>query len=208
MKPLRSTSFRTKQAYTTHSEVYLQEWHRRQYRVPPHLEKWMAHLQIHSQVLDLGCGPGQDSRHLRRQGFRVVGLDLTYAFLQAARKRSPKLPMVQADMTNLPFQSTTFDAIWAAASCIHLPKSNLKQVLGQLHRLTRPKGILGATMMHGKGSGFLTEEWIPGRYLCKWLKPDLRQLIQQAGWEVLSLQIVYSRERKGRWLNVIAKRQT
>ncbi len=206
--PFSPSTYRTIQAYQNGLDTYLNTWHRRTYRTPPHLEKWGAHLPTHSHVLDLGCGPGQDSRYLRRHGFQVVGLDLMIPFLRAARIKSPKLPLVQADMKYLPFQPRTFEGIWAAASFIHLPKSTLKQVLRQVHGLTRPGGILGATLVHGKGSGFLQSEWIPDRFLCRWLKPELQNVIQQAGWEILSLQTVSHQERKGRWLNIIAKRGT
>lgn len=208
MSPFPHTTQRTIQAYCTGANAYLKAWHRRTYRIPPHLEVWEDYLPIHSHVLDLGCGPGQDSRHLRRQGFHVVGLDLTYPFLQAARRWSPKLALVHADMTHLPFASNMFDGIWAAASCMHISKTQFKTLLRHLHILTRPGGIFGATLVHGKGSGFPPDEWIPGRYLCKWLKPELQKIMQQAGWEILYLRTVSHQERKGRWLNVIAKRGT
>lgn len=103
MGALRSTTKQTIQAYASWAEVYLKEWHRCTYRIPLHLQIWIEHLPPRSLVLDLGCGPGQDSRHLRRRGFYVVGLDLTHPFLQVARRRSPKLPLVQADIEHLPF---------------------------------------------------------------------------------------------------------
>jgi len=109
-------------------------------------------------------------------------------------------------MKHLPFFHNSFNGIWAAASFIHFPKSSIKKVLRQVLALTRPRGILAATFLHGKGSGYLPRQWIPGRYMCQWLKPDLKDAIQQAGWHILSLQTVCNRERKGRWLNVLAQR--
>jgi len=203
----RSTTKQTIQAYTSWSEVYLKEWHRRTYRIPLHLKIWIENLPPRSLVLDLGCGPGQDSRHLRRRGFHVVGLDLTQPFLQRARRRSPKLPLVQADIEHLPFSPETFDGIWAAASLIHLPKTTLKKVLRQVRALLRPSGLFAATFLHGKGAGLLPGQWIPGRYMCKWLKPELQEVFQQGGWDIISLQTVSNRERKGRWLNVMVRRE-
>jgi len=208
MGAIRSTTKQTIQAYASWAEVYLKEWHRRTYRIPLHLQIWIEHLPPRSLVLDLGCGPGQDSRYLRRRGFHVVGLDLTQPFLQVARRRSPKLPLVQADIEHLPFSPKAFAGIWAAASCIHFPKSTLKKVLRQVRALTRPNGLFAATFIHGKGAGLLPGQWIPGRYMCQCLKPELQEVFQQAGWHILSLQTVSNRERKGRWLNVIAKRET
>lgn len=206
--PFPPSTKRTILAYQNGCDTYLKAWHQPIYRMPPHLEFLVTRLRRRALVLDLGCGPGQDSRHLRRLRFKVVGLDLTKPFLLAARKKSPTLPLVQADILKLPLQPNTFEGIWAAASLIHLPKSKLTPVLRQLHTLSRPGGILGATLIHGKGSGFLPDEWIPDRYVSKWVKPDLQKVLQQTGWEILSLQTVSHRERKGRWLNVIARRGT
>jgi len=205
MGTLRLNTEQTIQAYTSGSEVYLKEWHGRTYRIPLHLQIWIKHLPPRSPVLDMGCGPGQDSRYLRRRGFQVVGLDRTGPFLQVARRRSPRLPLVQADIEHLPFSPNTFAGIWAAASLIHLPQSALKKVLRQIRIRTRPGGVFAATCLHGKGEGFLPDQWIPGRYVRQWLKPELEDIIQQTGWDIISLQTVTNRERKGRWLNLIAK---
>lgn len=206
MKNLRSTTKRTIVAYTSSSDEYLQQWNRRVYRIPPHLRTFTNYVPPRSPVLDMGCGPGQDCRYLRRQGFYVVGLDMTVSFLQVAKRRSPRLPLVQADMEHLPFALKTFTGIWAAASLIHLQPSILKKVLRQIRIRTRSDGVLAATFIYGKGAGFLPDQWIPGRYVRKWLKAELREIIQQAGWCIVSLKTVSNRERKGRWLNVIARR--
>jgi SAM-dependent methyltransferase len=206
MPPLRSTTKQTIQAYLSYSEDYLAEWHRRTYRIPPHLNAWIHQLPPRPQLLDLGCGPGQDSRFLRRQKFKVVGLDMTWAFLQVARKRSFRMPLVQADIERLPFYPRTFDGIWAAASLIHFPKTHSLRIFQQLHDLSKPGGLLGATLLHGKRSGVFSNQWIRGRFLSRWHKQELKRMIEKAGWEVVFLQTVVNQERKGRWLNLLARR--
>jgi SAM-dependent methyltransferase len=208
MANLRSITKRTILAYTAGSEEYLKQWNRRAYRVPPLLSIFMQQVSPRSLVLDMGCGPGQDSRYLRQQGMQVVGLDLMQPFLRVAKRRSPRLPLVQATMEHLPFLPNSVSGIWAAASLIHLPPTTLQQVLREARLRTRSGGVLGATFLHGKGAGFLPDQWIPGRYVCKWRKPELGEIIQRAGWKIISLQTVTNRERKGRWLNVIARRET
>jgi hypothetical protein len=111
-----------------------------------------------------------------------------------------------ADLESLPFQSDVFDAVWAAASLIHLPKKRLHHVLVALRYLTKTEGKFGATFAHGKGEGFLTQGWIPGRYFSYWNKKELAQMLDEAGWKILSLKTVCNRERKGRWLNLMAER--
>jgi hypothetical protein len=66
-------------------------------------------------------------------------------------------------------------------------------------------GLLAATVAHGRHAGFLRTGWIPGRYFARWQKAELERAVRRAGWEVLKLAVVSHRERKGRWLNVIAR---
>ncbi len=197
---------RTVQAYEAYREAYTQEWDKRRYRLPPLLQTWMEGLNPRSLLLDLGCGVGQDSRYLRRNKYRVIAVDGTWSFLQIAHKRSTRLPLVQADLHDLPFTEQTFDGMWAAASLIHCRKARLQSVLRRLRLLLRPGGLLGATLRHGSQSGYLKNQWIPGRYISQWRKPELQRVIQQAGWTSVRLETVTNQERKGRWLNVIARR--
>jgi hypothetical protein len=48
---------------------------------------------------------------------------------------------------------------------------------------------------------------MPGRYFARWKKDELAQALRGAGWQVLSLRVVSNQERKGRWINVIARRR-
>ena len=159
-----------------------------------------------ARLLDLGCGAGQDTRALKRAGFRVVGLDVSHPLLDHARRRSPRLSLVQADIRHLPYVPGIFDGIWAAASLIHLPKSSVQASLRGLARLTMPGGILAATFVHGRRSGALQSGWIPDRFISRWHKQELAQALARAGWSIVALNTVSAQERKGRWLNLIARR--
>lgn len=109
-------------------------------------------------------------------------------------------------MRSLPFRSGVFDGIWAAASLIHLPKSVVRTTLRDLHGLVLPGGVLAATFVQGRRSGFLRAGWIPGRFFSRWRKAELEGAVRQAGWAIISLKTVANRERKGRWLNLLARR--
>ena len=170
---------RTRQAYEIHREKYIHEWDRREYRIPLLLKNWREGLNPGSRLLDLGCGVGQDSRYLRGLRHRVVGVDLTWSFLRLAQKRSRRAMLVQADFHHLPFQDLLFDGVWAAASLIHCPRSRLGVVLRRIKHLLKPGGLLGATFRHGATSGYLPRQWIPGRYISRWKKPEIQKLFLQ-----------------------------
>jgi SAM-dependent methyltransferase len=192
--------------YEKEAEIFLKQWGRKKYRCPPLLKEWVALLPKRAVVLDLGCGAGQDARYLTKIGHRVVGLDRTMPLLRFARRRSPSVPFVLADMRVLPLQASALDGIWAAASLIHLPKNTVPSVLAVLHQLVRPEGSLAGTFTFGRNSRVKTGGWMPGRYFARWKKDELARALFRAGWQVLSIRVVSNRERKGRWINVIARR--
>jgi hypothetical protein len=109
-------------------------------------------------------------------------------------------------MRALPFRPGAFDAIWAAASLIHLPKPAVRRLLRALCTMVPRGGLLAATVAHGRHAGFLRTGWIPGRYFARWHRVELTRAVCLAGWEVLTLRAVVNRERKGRWLVLIARR--
>ena len=71
------------------------------------------------RALDIGCGAARNAVPLARLGWRVVGTDLSWPMLTAARGRAPEevpnhsLHVVQAPMTALPVRAGAFDLIVA-----------------------------------------------------------------------------------------------
>lgn len=202
----RKAAIRTAGAYAAQAKTFVRHWGRRSDRQPRLLRDSLRICRRDAVVLDLGSGAGQDIRSLRRKRYRVVGLDLTWPLLAYARRRSRRVRLVQGDMRSLPFRNGVFDGVWAAASLIHLPKPAVRTTLRDLHGLVPPGGVLAATFVQGRNSGFLPTGWIPGRFFSRWRKAELEGAVRQAGWAIISLKTVANRERKGRWLNLLARR--
>ena len=166
--------------YERSAKECLARWSQRRHRRPPLLVEWLQRLPADARLLDLGCGGGQDAGDLGQRGYRVVGLDRTSALLSAGRRRYRALPLVRADIRDLPFQAMSFDGLWAAASLMHLPKPDARRILTDLCRLVRPGGLFAATVTHGVKSRLVTDGWLPGRYfagertnsLARFVEPD------------------------------------
>ncbi len=195
-----------REIYDREAGRFLTRWDRPRYRRPLLLSEWLTVLPKRAVLLDLGCGGGQDSRYLTAMGHRVVGLDRTMPLLQFAEKRAPSVPLILADMRVLPVCVGSLDGIWAAASLLHLPKAAAMNVLVKLRRCLRPGGVLAATVTCGTRSQVLTRRLMPGRYFARWRKSELAGSLRRAGWTIMVLRVVSNRERKGRWINVIAGR--
>jgi len=93
-------------------------------------------------VLDAGCGTGRVARELARRGVDVVGVDLDPDMLATARRRSPELQWVQADLAGLDL-GRTFDVVVAAGNVmILLTPGTEPLVLANLARHLPPGGLL------------------------------------------------------------------
>jgi SAM-dependent methyltransferase len=78
---------------------------------------------------------------LARRGARVTALDLSFGYLDEARRRAgangTAVSFVQADGERLPFADDSFDRIWGSAILHHL---DLKKAVSELRRILRKGG--------------------------------------------------------------------
>jgi hypothetical protein len=64
--------------------------------------------------------------------------------LAFARRRSPIVPLILADMRRLPLHRESVEGIWAEASVIRLPKEAVRLVIVDLLEVIQPSGVLAA----------------------------------------------------------------
>jgi ubiquinone/menaquinone biosynthesis C-methylase UbiE len=94
-------------------------------------------------VLDVACGTGIVARTVadwqRGQG-RVVGLDLSEAMLQVARRVRPEIEWRHGDAARLPFPDRTFDVALCQMAFMFFPDRT--QVLSEMARVVTPGGTV------------------------------------------------------------------
>jgi demethylmenaquinone methyltransferase/2-methoxy-6-polyprenyl-1,4-benzoquinol methylase len=94
-------------------------------------------LPVGSLVLDLACGTGDLSRLAARQGYRVIGADLSAGMLAANHASSP---LVEADCSRLPFPDGAFDGLVCGYALRNF--TDLEVALAEMARVLRPGGRL------------------------------------------------------------------
>jgi SAM-dependent methyltransferase len=96
------------------------------------------------QVVELGCGHGDLSVYLAKQGARVTGLDIGANLVEAARKLAEingvQAEFDRADIKTLPFPSGSVDLVVGLAVLHHLSERDLASALAETHRVLRPGG--------------------------------------------------------------------
>jgi 2-polyprenyl-6-hydroxyphenyl methylase/3-demethylubiquinone-9 3-methyltransferase len=101
---------------------------------------WIASkLPSSSKVLDMGCGAGFLTHELASAGHEVTGVDLSEESLNVARKLDKKGSYLRADVTAIPLESESFDAVCAMDLLEHV--ENPKAVVQEASRLLKPGGL-------------------------------------------------------------------
>lgn len=109
----------------------------KQWEYPWALEN--AALRLNSRVLDVGCGASILPVYLDRLGHRVVACDIDLDWDLVGQT---PIPYVKADLTNLPFESAQFEAVFCISVIEHLPRDQMNAALSELQRVLRPGGRL------------------------------------------------------------------
>ena len=143
-----------------------------------HLLHMIERLPAGAEVLDLGCGPGQDSAQLASAGLRVTAMDASPEMLRQAAKHDG-VRTRQAAFSDLD-DVEAFDAVWASFSLLHAPKSDFPGHLAAIRRALRPGGVLVLSLKKGSG-----EERDPlGRFYAYYEEDELRSMLDAAGFAV------------------------
>ncbi|MBA3030249.1 MAG: methyltransferase domain-containing protein [Desulfobacteraceae bacterium] len=110
-------------------------------------------------ILDLSCGPGIYTRPWAKklaQGF-AVGLDiskpmLSYAVAKAEEEKIKNILFVHASALSIPFPDGAFDRVNFCGALHLFP--HVEKVLGEIHRVMKPGGILTTAS---------ARNWLPGK---------------------------------------------
>ncbi len=101
-------------------------------------------LKVKGLILDVACGTGRHLIRLSKEGFDVVGLDISNKLLRIAKRRWQEAQVVQADMRFLPFKAEAFSAaISMDTSFGYLPSEEDDLLsLMEVHEALTKNGVL------------------------------------------------------------------
>jgi 2-polyprenyl-3-methyl-5-hydroxy-6-metoxy-1,4-benzoquinol methylase len=109
--------------------------------------RFLKHLKPDSTILDAGCGPGRDAFAFKKMGYLVAEFDASHTMVSIASK------ILSQQVLHCTFQEIAFceefDAVWACASLLHVPKKELVAVLHKLSTSLLHGGILYMSFKYG-----------------------------------------------------------
>lgn len=105
-----------------------------------------AELPRDANVLEIGCGTGDDAAYLAQQGHSVIALDVSEPLLDLAMQRfadMPQLTFLQADVTRpLQVGRESCDAVFARYSLHYFDDETTARIFSEIAWVLRPGGKL------------------------------------------------------------------
>jgi SAM-dependent methyltransferase len=155
-----------------------------------------------AHILDAGCGSGRDSLYFLNQGYKVTALDASPVLARLASS------LIGQSVLNIKFSQLDFidefDAIWACASLLHVPRSEIGSAFTKLSRSLKAGGIFYMSFKYGDKECFRNGRWFNDYDEPSFLHlltdhPDL-SLIKS--WTSLDIRPI----RRDTWFNILLRK--
>ena len=122
-------------------------------------------------ILDFGCGSGRDTKYFLEHDFKVEAMDGSEELCKAASEYTGitvKHQLFQDWKSN-----SKYNGIWACSSILHLNKTELKLVIGNIRDALLPSGIFYTSFKYGNFEGERN-----GRYFTDLTESSFAELIR------------------------------
>lgn len=166
----------------------------------PFLEK----LKTGSHILDAGCGSGRDTLYFLNKGYTVTSIDASQEMVELAKKYTNH-PVQVLKFQDISWESE-FDAIWACATLLHIPQSEIKLVFEIFSAALKNEGIIDGSFKYGSGERIKAD----GRKFLDMNEEDLSSIIDTIDTLIIEKTWTTQDVRPGRenekWLNFIIRK--
>ena len=166
-------------------------------------DRFLDELKPGAFILDFGCGSGRDSRYFLQKGYKVEACDGSEEMVKTAT-RNAGIPVKQMLFSELDEQEK-YDGIFACASILHVPSTELPDIIGKMKKAVKKGGILYVSFKYGSFEGVRN-----GRYFTDLTEESLKQILDQVGGLDVIRTGITCDARPGRedekWLNVLLRR--
>lgn len=164
---------------------------------------FLSKLVKGSAILDFGCGSGRDTKYFLSQGYYVEAIDGSLELCKLASQYTG------IQVRHMLFRELSaihkYDGIWACASILHLPWSELADVMRKMQAALKANGIIYTSFKHGTFSDERN-----GRYFTDMTEARFAGFIEEFDGLQIEEQWISADVRPGRgeeqWLNIILRK--
>ena len=159
--------------------------------------RWFA-TQIPSgeTVLEIGCGPGEVSGFLQRQGVKCLGTDISAQMIEAAREYFPEVQFEVQDFFRLGYDDDAFCGVVGFYAIVNLVLEEVRAMLVEVQRVLKHAGLFLFSFHIDEGEAkidvenFFNHEGNALTFYC-FNVDDVKALVESAGYQVVDILIRY-----------------
>ncbi|MSU45405.1 MAG: class I SAM-dependent methyltransferase [Candidatus Zambryskibacteria bacterium] len=172
--------------------------------------KFLSLLPKDATILDIGCGGGLKSKYLFDKGFKVTGMDFSEGMIDIAKREFPEIDFLVGDIYELDSYQKKFDAVFAQAVLLHIPKDRINEALNKLKNKLNPNGVLYIAVKETKIDQPDHENRIENdygyeyeRFFSYFTLPEIKESIEKLDMKLIFDSVTTA--GKTNWIQVIAK---
>jgi superfamily II DNA or RNA helicase/HKD family nuclease len=101
-------------------------------------DRFLSTIGAGGSILDAGCGSGRDTKAFHDRGYRVTAFDASMELVRLASQHTG-LDIQLRSFSDV-HEQNSYDGIWACASLLHLPPTDIPGALQRLWSALKPGG--------------------------------------------------------------------
>ena len=168
------------------------------------LTAFLALLPPGARILELGCGAGGDTAEMLAQGFDVRPTDGSPELAEVASRRlgRPVETLLFHDLDAV----EAYDAVWANACLLHVPREELADILRLIWRALKPEGYFFASYKEGDDEGRDTLNRYYNYPSPDWLRTNYTSAGNWSSLEIETGEVIGFDKQWARMLFVVARK--
>ena len=168
-------------------------------------DKFISYLPANSFVLDFGCGSGRDTKYFLSKNLKVKAIDGSEKMCEIAHKNTG-IEIEHVLFSDFECEENCFDGVWACASILHLPPTDLPIVLKKLEIALKSNGILYASFKYGEN-----DRIVDGRFFTDMTEKRFSQFLNsfESDYRIIETLVtpdVRKNRENEKWLNVFLRK--
>ena len=191
----------------------------RQHKVSAFVETCLPLLAPNAQVLELGCGGGDDAEAFAQAGHTVIATDFVTSLIERNRDRLD-LPNLTFETMRIdepyPYPNASFDAVYAHLTLHYYRDAETREIIREIRRVLRPGGWLMFACKSpqdpawGKGEEIEPDMFNAHGKIRHFFRPDYAQSLLDDGFTDIRIASHTGKlyRQKSGWITAIARTTT
>lgn len=151
------------------------------------LDLFAERVDPNGTVLEVGCGPGEVGAYLQYKGIRTIGIDISPAMIEEAKRMNPRGDFHIGSVFSLPFPDSCCSGVLAPFLIVNFTDEEISPAFIEIARVLRPSGLFYCSFHVGHDVIHVDDFLVPGNPLdfrCHETE-KIAALMESSGFEVV-----------------------